>query len=149
MSNLSEEKIAELEQSVLYLMDKLASEASKRRHVVYLLQKTLDELVAIDNAKSHGDKELELYNEKAAADKSWALHQQFCNTSTLTFSASDLAARTREAKAGKRDMQEVIDDHDDYLTIVKNGGLLVPPSAADVDFVEKNITHLKDVYHGN
>lgn len=59
---------------------------------------------------------------------------------SLIHSASDLAAMARDAKAGKADMQDVIAEHDIYLSLVKMGA--VAP-AADVEFVKNHMKYLK------
>jgi hypothetical protein len=59
---------------------------------------------------------------------------------SLIHSASDLAAMARDAKAGKGDMDDVIAEHDIYLSLVKMGA---SAPAADIDFVKKHMAHLK------
>lgn len=59
---------------------------------------------------------------------------------TLQYSASDLAAMARKAKAGKADMQDVIAEHDIYLSLVKMGA---SAPAADVEFVKNHMKYLK------
>ena len=59
---------------------------------------------------------------------------------SLQYSASDLAAMARAAKAGKADMQDVIAEHDLYLSLVKLGA---HAPSADVDFVKNHLKYLK------
>lgn len=59
---------------------------------------------------------------------------------SLQYSASDLAAMARKAKAGKADMQDVIAEHDLYLSLVKMGA---KAPAADVEFVKNHMKYLK------
>ncbi len=59
---------------------------------------------------------------------------------TLQYSASDLAAMARAAKAGKADMSDVIAEHDLYLSLVKLGA---SAPAADVEFVKNHMKYLK------
>ena len=58
----------------------------------------------------------------------------------LIHSASDLAAMARAAKAGKGDMDDVIAEHDIYLSLVKMGAAA---PAADVEFVKNHMKYLK------
>lgn len=58
----------------------------------------------------------------------------------MDYTASDLAAMARAAKAGKADMQDVIKAHEAYLKAIAQGA---SAPAADVDFVKNHLKHIK------